>query len=108
MAIGHAFLGSAYLSCLLLFSTLVFRWRTDIIVTGKPTTVSSRAVDLSVWNPLINRIKIYQTNLTSLPMIRFCHSRIRYNTKFFKHRVTYYAGNLASYNTSVITLEFFT
>ena len=79
VAVGHAFLGSAYLSCLLLFSTLVFCWRIDIIVTGKPTTVSSRAVDLRVWNPLINGIIIYQTNLTSLPMIRFCHSSIRYN-----------------------------
>ena len=41
-------------------------------------------------------------------MIRFCHSSIRYNTKFFKRRVTYYAGNLASYNVSVVMLEFFT
>ena len=108
MAVGHAFLGSAYLSCLLLFSTLVLRWRTDITATGKLTTVSSRAVDLRVWNPLINGIIIHQTNLTLLPMIRFCHSSIRYNTKFFRRRVTYYAGNLALYNTSVITLEFFT
>ena len=108
MAVGHAFLGSAYLSCLLLFSTLVLRWSTHITAAGMLTTVSSRAFDLRAWNPLINGIIIHQTNLTSLPMIRFCHSSIRCNTKFFKRRVTYYAGNLASYNTSVITLEFFT
>jgi hypothetical protein len=43
-----------------------------------------------------------------LPTIRSRHFHIRYNTKFFKRRVTYGTGNLASYNTSVITLEFFT
>ena len=87
---------------LLLFSTLTLRFAVDLTVDG----YQSRCIDLNVWNSPING-KISQQTSNMIPTIRSRHFVIRYTSKNFSRRAAYGVGNLASYNTCIITLEFF-
>lgn len=104
MASGHASRGSStftYLQCCLLFLTAVFlQFENNNLTVRNP----SLCANLKVWNLQLNPKDLRQI---TLPTICYRHVGIRYSNKYFKRRVSYSVGNLASYNTSVVTLKFF-
>ena len=94
------------LTVMYLLPSLLFMTALLLQLENKTTTDVNPGccVYFNVWNTKRSPKFLHQLTLSN---ISYRHVGIRYSSKYFKRRVPYSVGNLASYNTSVVTLKFF-